>query len=122
MENKKLILAVDDNAMQLEIYNKILASDYDVRTVDSAADALSFLNTNGEADVILLDIAMPNVSGFDFLHDVRKIPSYSTVPIIIVSGKSGTDFYNEAKRSGAFEVLGKPVKSEELLATIKKAI
>ena len=121
MDGKKTILAIDDNVMQLEMFGKMLGKTYDVQTVVSASSALSYLNAR-QADVILLDIEMPNVSGFDFLADIRKIPSYMNVPIIIVSGNSGRDFYDRAKNSSAFDVLTKPVNHGKLTETIEKAL
>ena len=121
MESKKTILAIDDNLMQLEMFEKMLSVKYDIRTVNSASSALAFMNSN-EVDAILLDIEMPNISGFDFLFDIRKIPSYMNVPIIIVSGNTGQEFYKKARSSSAFDVLGKPVKSDILIETIEKAL
>ena len=120
MGTKKRILAIDDNAVQLNVFKNILSEKYELSTENSATNGLKFLNSQ-EVDLILLDIAMPNITGFDFLYDIRKIPSYMVVPIIIVSGKTGQDFFNEAKKSSAFDVLGKPVDPELLLETIEKA-
>ena len=121
MENKKAILAIDDNKMQLELFQKMLDSRYNVYIVNSASNALHFLNNN-QVDLILLDIGMPNISGFDFLYDIRKIPSYMNVPIIIISGNSEQDFFTQAKNSSAFDVMTKPVKQESLVETIEKAL
>ena len=118
---KKVILAIDDNKMQLEMFEKMLGAKYDVRMADSASKALNFLNTE-MAEAILLDIEMPNISGFEFMYDIRRIPSYMNVPIIIVSGKTGQDFFSEARNSGAFDVLSKPVKTESLINAIEKAL
>ena len=122
MENKKVILAIDDNVAQLNLFQKQLAEKYDIRTVTSAANALRFLNSENVADLILLDIEMPNITGFDFLYDIRKIPSYMDVPIVIVSGKTGKEFYTEARNSSAFDVLSKPVEPDLLIDTIEKAL
>ena len=119
--NKKTILAIDDNLMQLDMFKKMLGEKYDLRTASSASNALNFLNTS-EADLILLDIEMPNITGFEFLYDIRRIPSYMNVPIIIVSGTVGPDFANQAKAASAFDVLNKPVKTENLIGTIEKAL
>jgi CheY-like chemotaxis protein len=119
--DKKIVLAIDDNVTQLDIFRGILDIKYDIRVVKSASHAINFLNSN-KVDVILLDIEMPNVSGFDFLNDIRKIPSYMDVPIIIVSGNKGQDFFNQARNSSAFDVLSKPVKPEILIETIGKAL
>ena len=119
MENKKIVLAIDDNLQQLTEFKLFLVPKYDLRVVKSASDAMSFLN-NHESDIILLDIEMPNISGFQFLYDIRKIPSYLDVPIIIVSGNSGEDFLKQARESSAADVLTKPVSQELLISTIEK--
>ena len=121
MQGKKIVLAIDDNRMQLDLFQQMLGSKYEVRTVDSAANALDYLNKN-KSDLILLDIEMPNISGFDFLQDIRKIPSYMIVPIIIVSGNTGDEFLNKAKKSSAFDVLTKPVRKDDLIETIERAL
>ena len=121
MVNKKIVLAIDDNEMQLEIFEKMLSKKFDIRPAKSASDAIYYLNRN-PADIILLDIEMPNINGFEFLYDIRKIPRFRKVPKIIVSGKTGQDFFNEARNSSAFEVLSKPVKLEKLVETIEKAL
>ena len=119
--DKKIILAIDDNVTQLMLFKGMLVPQYDLRVVKSASDAIHFLNTS-IADVILLDIEMPNVSGFEFLHDIRRIPSYIDKPIIIVSGNTGADFFNQARKSSAFDVLTKPVVPEVLISCIEKAL
>ena len=119
MEKRKIVLAIDDSVPQLKEYDLILVPKYDLRVVKSASEAMSFLNKH-ESDIILLDIEMPNISGFQFLGDIRKIPSYINVPIIIVSGNSGEEFFTQARNSSAADVLSKPVKPEVLIETIEK--
>jgi CheY-like chemotaxis protein len=117
----KVVLVIDDNLVQLELCQKVLGGRYDVRLVKSASDALHFLNVN-QADIILLDIEMPNITGFEFLEDIRRIPTYMKVPIIIVSANTGHEFFERARKSSAFDVLTKPVTSEKLIGTIEKAL
>ena len=118
---KKNVLFVDDNEMHLNLIKEMLVEKYDIQTVNSAVNALKYLNNN-QVDIILLDITMPNISGFEFLYAIREIPSYMDVPIIIVSGNTGHDFINEAKNSSAFDVLAKPVNQPQLLNAIEKAL
>jgi CheY-like chemotaxis protein len=121
MADKKMVLAIDDNVQQLSEFKNILIPRYDLRVVKSASEAIGFLNKN-KADVILLDIEMPNISGFDFLEDIRKIPSYIIVPIIIVSGNSGLEFSAKARNSSAANVLNKPVQPQTLINAIEEAL
>lgn len=120
MDEKKIVLAVDDNLQQLSEFKSMLIPQYDLRVVKSASEAIAFLMRNS-ADVILLDIEMPNISGFEFLHDLQKIPSYLNTPVIIVSGNSTQEFMEKAKSSNVIDVLIKPVKPEVLVSTIEKA-
>ena len=118
MEKKK-ILAIDDSMAQLTTYQGILSSNYIFRAAKSASEALSFLNAN-QVDIVLLDIEMPNISGFEFLQDIKRIPSYINVPVIIISSKSGEEFDNQVKNSKAADALSKPVVPEKLIAAIEK--
>ena len=120
---KKVVLAIDDNPMQLEIFQKILGEKYNLKTANSASSAMNYLSSQADrADIILLDITMPNISGFEFLKEIRNLLSYMDTPIIIVSGNTGEDYINEAKNSTAFDVLGKPVSPEVLIKTIERAL
>ena len=121
MENKKVVLSIDDNPQQLQEFKAVLGSRYDFRAVKAASEAISFLNAN-KVDVVLLDISMPNISGFEFLDDIRKIPSYMNVPIIIVSGNTDADFRAKAGKSKTSAVLTKPVTAEELINSIENAL
>ena len=119
MADKKIVLAIDDNVQQLSEFRNILSAKYDLRVVKSAFEAISFLNREA-TDIILLDIMMPNISGFEFLEDILKIPSYENVPVIIVSGNTSEEFLEKAKNSGARGVLIKPVKPDTLIEEIEK--
>jgi len=121
MSEKKIVLAVDDSLQQLSEFKSMLIPKYDLRTVKSASEAVAFLIKN-KADVILLDIEMPNINGFEFLNDLIKIPSYLSTPIIIVSGNSGQDFLTKAKSTDVFDVMIKPVMQDELISAIDKAL
>ena len=119
MTEKKIVLAIDDSVQQLSEFKNILSAKYDLRVVKSAFEAISFLNRE-TTDIILLDIMMPNISGFEFLDDILNIPSYENVPVIIVSGNTSAEFLEKAKNSGARGVLIKPVKPELLIEEIEK--
>ncbi|MDR0324080.1 MAG: response regulator [Treponema sp.] len=121
MEEKKIVLAIDDQVQQLNEFNSMLVPRYDLRVVKAASEAISYLNKN-RVDVILLDIEMPNISGFEFLDDIRRIPSYIETPIIIISGNTGEEFLKKARNSSANGVLSKPVKSEELIDLIDRSV
>jgi CheY-like chemotaxis protein len=120
-ESRKSILAIDDNVVQLKVYESILSPEYDVTLVKSASNAMKLL-TSGTFDLVLLDLEMPDVSGFEFLHEIRKIPQYMLKPIVIVTGHSEPELLARAKNTSASEVLTKPVFPEDLLKAIESAL
>jgi len=119
MADRKTVLAIDDNVQMLGEFKNMLSANYDLRVAKSAVEAISFLNRE-YTDIILLDIEMPNISGFEFLGDIKQIPSYEKVPVIIVSGNTSAEFLEKAKHSNASDVLIKPVKLDELISIIEK--
>jgi CheY-like chemotaxis protein len=121
MSSGKIVLAIDDNLQQLAEFKSVLVPKYDLRVVKSASEAIAFLNKSN-SDIILLDIEMPNISGFEFLADIRKVPSYIDTPVIIISGNSSVEFREKVKKSSAMDYLAKPVKPETLVEAIEKAL
>ena len=119
-ETKKSILAIDDAATQLSIFKTYLGAHYELALVKSAPEALKLMKIK-LFDLILLDIEMPDFSGFEFLHEMRKIPQYMGTPVIIISSHSEPDFLSHANHSSAVCVLTKPVNSDQLKGEIAKA-
>ena len=121
MDKKWVVLAIDDNVQQLNEFKTFLVPRYDLRVVKSASEAISFLYKS-DADIILLDIEMPNISGFEFLADIRRVPSHIDTPIIIITGNSGPDFEEKAKKASVNDIFYKPIKSDLLINAIEKAL
>jgi CheY-like chemotaxis protein len=117
MESKKTILAVDDEAMGLQVLQKCLTPQYRFLIAKSGMEALHTLETE-KADLILLDIEMPGISGFEFLHTIRKNPKCMSTPVIIVTGHDEPGFAEHSNSAGADAFIIKPVKPRELLKTI----
>jgi CheY-like chemotaxis protein len=121
MSGKRAILAIDDDVTQLQMYKNFLGSAYDLTLVKSASEALGIIDKI-DFDLILLDIEMPHVSGFEFLHEIRKKPRFMTKPIIIVSSHTEQNFLDHAQKSSAFDVLTKPVNAQGLINKIEEAL
>lgn len=117
MADKKIILAIDDDPMVLRVLTALLTPVYDLRISKSAADALALMDQT-PPDLILLDIEMPHISGFEFLHTIKKNPKFMNIPVVIVSGHFETEFVIHAEKSGATGIVAKPIKQEELMKKI----
>ncbi|MCL2879280.1 MAG: response regulator [Treponema sp.] len=120
MGEKKTILAIDDDPMDLKVLISMLTPVYNIRISKSVADAM---NVMGQItpDLILLDIEMPDISGFEFLRTIRKNPKLMRTPVVIVSSHSGAEYVSHAERDGASCIVAKPVDRDNLLEKIKFA-
>ena len=116
----KTILAIDDDPIVLKILTKFLTPDYDMVMCRSAADATARLSQKVPA-LILLDIEMPDISGFEFLHTIKKNPRLMNVPVLVVSGHFEDEFIAHAKKSGASDLVPKPINKEDLFQKIEQA-
>lgn len=109
------ILIVEDNELNLKLMKDILeAQSY---TVDTALDGQQGLDKalHNDYALILLDIQMPVVSGYDFLRAFNK-----KTPVIVVSACAMENEVNKAKELGCVDYISKPIQLMEFLNTIKK--
>jgi putative two-component system response regulator len=108
---KKIVLAIDDMPMNLATIRTILQNDFDIRLAKSAKTALVMLNTV-KADIILLDIEMPEMSGFEFLECLRNNTERSElrqIPVVFVTAHETPEFTAKAAASGAEDYVVKPI-------------
>ena len=121
VEEKPKILAIDDDPMILMLLADMLSPDYCLQLAKCAADAEKLITQN-PPNLILLDIQMPGISGFQLLQNLKKSSEYNRIPVIIVSGHIEIEFIILAEQNGASSVVAKPINKDELLEKIKIAL
>jgi two-component system, cell cycle response regulator len=113
------VLMVEDSRVSLEVYAQRLSRrGYQVATAISAEEARVELES-GLPDLILLDVFMPKVSGFEFLRELRQSPRTATVPIILISALSDTQHIVEGLELGANDYVTKPIVMPILTARME---
>jgi two-component system response regulator MprA len=113
------ILVVDDNLDILESMSRLLKSaGYDVVTATDGQVALDRLRGGTTPSVILLDLMMPGMNGWQFLEELHRDPSLTAIPVVIVSGGSYRE--TEIKSLGVAGYLKKPFDVTKLLATVEQ--
>lgn len=116
MKRKQLILAVDDEPDILRLLNRILESaGYDVALAANGTLALELLEKH-KPDLILLDIRMPELDGFQVLGLIRQ---RSAVPVIMLTGNRDVTAVRDTLDLGADDYIRKPFSTPELLARIR---
>jgi CheY-like chemotaxis protein len=122
MENRrKVILAVDDMIISLNITKKTLEDTFDVCLAKSAKTASMILKAN-KVDLILLDIEMPEISGFEYIAQLRQTPQYRNIPVIFVTSHATKEFFMQAMNSGARDFIVKPFSKDTLMEKIRTAL
>ncbi len=111
------ILIIEDNELNLKLMKDILISqNYDVDTAADGEEGLEKAMDNDYA-LILLDIQMPVVSGYDFLQIYNK-----KTPVIVVSACAMDTEIDKAKELGCTDYISKPIQIMEFLNTVKKYV
>ncbi len=111
-----LILVVDDSPTELFVLKKILEKhDHQVITAENGEQALELANSK-RPSLILMDVVMPNLNGFQTTRQLTKAPSTHDIPVIIVSSKNQDTDKLWGLRQGAKGYLSKPI-DENLLIT-----
>jgi len=118
---KKTILVIDDSPDMLALYGTILSGTYRVRMARTAEDALAAVKSAPCADLILLDVMMPDVDGYELLAKMRDAAQdrLESTPVIFVSGMTSGLEEEQALRLGAVDFIAKPVRPAVLHARLR---
>jgi excisionase family DNA binding protein len=119
---RALVLIVDDDAQLREFVRVNLEMDgYAVREAGSAQEGLSALEEE-PPDLVLLDVMMPQVDGFEMLRRMQEQHGLGSVPVIMFSGKVDEETATRAARGGAQAFIGKPFDPQQLIASTKQLL
>ena len=118
---KPLVMIVDDSLTVRRITSRLLTREgFEVLTARDGIDALELLENEAEApDVILLDIEMPRMDGFEFTKTIKANPKHASIPIVMITSRTAEKHRNLAKDLGVDLYLGKPFQEEELLRHLR---
>tara|TARA_B100000809_G_scaffold251135_1_gene284318 strand:- start:141 stop:551 length:411 start_codon:yes stop_codon:yes gene_type:complete len=116
---KKKILVVDDEISICMLLQNFFSKHYEVITIYSALEALEWLEGN-LPDIIISDIRMAEMDGYEFLDKVRQRGFTKHTPIVMLSGKAESKERIKCYRLGAQDYLTKPFNPEELEEIVKK--
>lgn len=116
-----LILLVDDEEEILDFLERILDDKYDIQKAENAKDALEILN-NEPIQLIIADVMMPEMDGFEFCKIVKSNFQYSHIPVIMLTAKNTLQSKIEGLELGADAYMEKPFSKEHLFAQISSLL
>ena len=119
----KKIVVVDDSSTVTSIYrNKLLLEGFEVHVAADGQAAL-FTISQVKPDLVLLDLALPKISGLEVLRRLRGNPSFQTLPVIVLSGALSSDLITQVWQAGATQLLMKSVRTpKEVIEAVHHAL
>jgi len=118
---KASILIVDDDVMNVKLLNALLSPDYHIFKAYGGSEALEIVREK-MPDLILLDIMMPGINGYEVTRQLKSDPQTRNIPIILVTALGGDEDKAKGIALGADEFLNKPVNQTELKARVKSLL
>lgn len=122
VENPATILVVDDNLQNREVAEgHLVGAGYEVLQADSGAEALASLETR-RSDLVLLDVLMPGMDGFETCRRIRTLPVGGDMPVLFLTALGDLETHRAALDSGADDFLTKPLNRTELLIRVRSLL
>jgi len=107
-DEKKLVLVVDDATANLQVVHSMLKDDFKIRVATSGAKALALVKDKQQPDLILLDVAMPGMDGYELCAILKATPEARDIPVIFLTGKTKCDEETKGFEVGAVDYIHKP--------------
>jgi putative two-component system response regulator len=115
---QQTILIVDDNPENLTVLGEVLCDQYKVRAANSGARALQLARQVPPPDLILLDVMMPVMSGYEVLERLRAGPETRDIPVIFLTAMNSEDDEQRGLVMGAVDYITKPLRHAIVLARV----
>ncbi len=119
-EMQRSILIVEDEKMVREGLVRALSNTYKTYQASNGKEALEMINENSDIRVIVSDMKMPEIDGFEMLDNIQKLPN--KISVIFVTAFYSVESAVDAMKKGAFEYMTKPVDLKKLESVIQSAI
>src|SRR5581483_6555811 len=114
------VLVVDDDARNIFALTTVLENhDMDVISATNGRQAIELIQTTGDLSVVLMDIMMPEMDGYETMREIRKQPDFRTLPILALTAKAMKGDREKCLEAGASDYIAKPVNTEQLLSLLR---
>jgi CheY-like chemotaxis protein len=121
-EQKTTILVVDDAPANIQLLSGVLREKYKVKAATSGVKALAVSQKTPPPDLILLDIIMPELDGYEVCRQLKTNPATMDIPVVFITGNISSQDEQRGLEMGAVAYLGKPIDSGKLLETVERIL
>lgn len=121
LQSRPVILVVDDQPQNLKILGEILSYDYELIIANNGITALKAMFLS-KPDLVLLDIMMPEMDGFEVIREIKKNEQYRGIPVVFLSAKDQPEDILKGFELGAVDYITKPFNQKEVLVRVKSHI
>ena len=117
-ELRPTVLVVDDTVEVIDLLVNLLRQHYRVKAATNGSKALEIARGEGAPDLILLDVVMPDLSGYEVCRELKADPATRSIPVIFLTGLTSTDDERRALELGAEDFIAKPINPPIVLARV----
>lgn len=122
MADKKSIVAVDDSGLMLRTLERLLGKGYVYHGFSKGLRALKFLKDEGKPDLIILDIDMPEIDGYEMLEMIREKEELKEVPVLFLTSNNDKEHVVKAVEGGANDYTVKPIEEEMFMNKVRRLL
>lgn len=119
---KNRILVADDNKLNQDLLSAILGNDYDYLYANNGIEVISALEKNEAIDIILLDINMPQMDGFEVLQALNEKQYIKEIPVVVISTENDVAFVRRAYELGATDYISRPFNAIVIQHRVKNTL
>jgi phosphoserine phosphatase RsbU/P len=119
VKEKKLVLVVDDVTTNIQMVHSMLKDDYKIRVATSGPKALDLVKVKPLPDIILLDVGMPEMDGYEVCTILKATPEARDIPVIFLTGKTKADEETKGFAVGAVDYIHKPFSPAVVKARVR---
>lgn len=115
----RILLVEDNKVSQMIVVHMLERNEFEADCAESGMAALKAASSY-RYDLVLMDLQMPGMDGFEATHRLRRLPGYESIPILALTANSSSEFYELCRKHGMQAFLSKPVQPQELIQTVNQ--
>jgi CheY-like chemotaxis protein len=119
LANRKVLVVDDDMRNIFALTSALERYDMDIAYAENGRDGIEALKNRSDTDIVLMDIMMPELDGYETIRQIRATPGFETLPIIALTAKAMKGDREKCIEAGASDYITKPVDMEQLLSLLR---